>query len=162
MHYGVLAQLLILLTVANGSPIIAKWALGDRFSTPLDYGMKFADGRPIFGPSKTIRGILISILVTTAGAPILGLEPQIGSLVAATAMAGDLCSSFIKRRLGRPQGSKATGLDQIPESLLPLLASRWMLSLTAVDILIGTAVFMAGELLLSRLLFMLHIRDRPY
>ena len=39
----------------------------------------------------------------------------IGLLVAATAMAGDLLSSFLKRRLALAPSSQAIGLDQIPE-----------------------------------------------
>jgi CDP-2,3-bis-(O-geranylgeranyl)-sn-glycerol synthase len=77
-------------------------------------------------------------------------------------MAGDLLSSFLKRRLGLPPSSKASGFDQIPESLFPLLACQLPLSLTAVDILTGTAIFFVGEVLLSRVLFRLHVRDRPY
>jgi CDP-archaeol synthase len=162
LHYGAIARLLILLALANGSPVIAKRLFGDHFSSPLDGGVKFIDGRPLFGPAKTIRGVLIAIVVTAAGAPLLGLALDIGVLVGITAMAGDLFSSFVKRRLGRPPSSRATGLDQIPESLVPLLACRQALSLTAADILIGTAIFVVGELLLSRVLFMLHVRDRPY
>ena len=54
------------------------------------------------------------------------------------------------------------GLDQIPESLFPLLACRQVLSLTALDIIIATAIFFVGEIVLSRVLFKLHVRDRPY
>jgi len=59
-------QLLVLMTLANGTPIVAKKVFGRRFSFPLDAGTIFFDGRPLFGPSKTIRGILISVLLTTA------------------------------------------------------------------------------------------------
>jgi CDP-2,3-bis-(O-geranylgeranyl)-sn-glycerol synthase len=77
-------------------------------------------------------------------------------------MAGDLLSSFMKRRLGLPPSSKAVGLDQVPESLFPLLACRQAFSLTLLDITAGTALFVVGELLLSPVLFRLRIRDRPY
>jgi CDP-2,3-bis-(O-geranylgeranyl)-sn-glycerol synthase len=80
----------------------------------------------------------------------------------ATAMAGDLFSSFLKRRLGLAPSSRATGIDQIPESLFPLLACARLLSLTVVDIAAGTAIFLIGEVVLSRLLFKFHLRDRPY
>ena len=76
-------------------------------------------------------------------------------------MAGDLLSSFLKRRLGLAPSSRATGLDQIPESLFPLLACEQLLSLTAFDIA-DTAIFLIGEVALSRLLFKFHLRDRPY
>ena len=77
-------------------------------------------------------------------------------------MVGDLFSSFVKRRLKLPPSSQALGLDQIPESLLPLLACRDALSLTVAGIAIGVGIFFAGELVLSRLLFRVHLRDEPY
>lgn len=162
MRYGVVLQLLTLLALANGSPIVVKWLFGDRFALPLDDNMKFIDGRPLFGASKTLRGIAVSLFVTSASAPLLGLTPFIGLVVAGAAMAGDLFSSFLKRRLGLPPGSRAIGLDQIPECLFPLLACRQALSLTALDIIAGTAIFFIGALVFSHLLFELHIRERPY
>ena len=87
---------------------------------------------------------------------------MIGLTVAGAAMAGDLFSSFVKRRLNLKPSSQALGLDQIPESLLPMLACRDALSLTAVDIALGVGVFFVGELVLSRLLFRAHLRDEPY
>jgi CDP-2,3-bis-(O-geranylgeranyl)-sn-glycerol synthase len=107
MQYLVVAQLLVLLALANGSPVVAKRIFGNYCSWPLDGNIKFVDGRPLFGAAKTVRGILVSIFITSACAPLLGLELKIGLLVAATAMAGDLLSSFIKRRLGLPPSSKA-------------------------------------------------------
>jgi CDP-2,3-bis-(O-geranylgeranyl)-sn-glycerol synthase len=162
MHYVTVAQLLLLLLLANGSPVFIKRILGETCAIPLDGNTRFVDGRPLFGPSKTIRGVVASLLVTTLGAPLIGLEFEIGLLVATTAMAGDLLSSFLKRRLGLASSSRATGLDQIPESLFPLLACRSALSLTAIDIAAGCMLFFVGELLLSQLFFWLRLRDRPY
>jgi hypothetical protein len=68
----------------------------------------------------------------------------------------------VKRRLGLVPSSQAIGLDQIPESLFPLIAARLLLPLSALDIAVGTMLFFAGELLLSRLLYKWHVRDRPY
>ena len=155
-------QLLVLSTLANGAPVVAKKILGPRFARPLDGGIIFLDGRPLFGHSKTIRGILASILITTAGAPLIGLDLTIGAIVASAAMAGDLFSSFVKRRLNFPPSSQALGLDQVPESLFPMLACRDALSLTIADISLGVAIFFVGELILSLLLYQLHLRDRPY
>jgi CDP-2,3-bis-(O-geranylgeranyl)-sn-glycerol synthase len=157
-----IAQLLALIALANGTPIIAKKIFGPRFSFPLDAGLSFFDGRPLFGKSKTVRGILLSILLTTAGAPILGLELAIGGKVAIATMAGDLFSSFVKRRLNLPSSSQSVGLDQVPESLFPMLVCRNALSLTIVDIALGVAVFFFFELIVSRLLFRAHLRDEPY
>lgn len=162
MHPLAILQLMILLTLANGTPVIAKRALGDRFAYPLDGGALFLDGRPLLGRSKTVRGIVLSILVTSLGAPLVGLTVSIGLLVGFLAMAGDLFSSFLKRRFDLPSSSRATGLDQIPESLFPLLACRVVLPLTLGDIAVGVAIFFLGEVVLSRLLYRLRIRDRPY
>ena len=162
MHYGALAQVLVLLSLANGSPVIAKRIFGENYAAPVDYNARFIDGRPLVGPSKTIRGIVISLVVTALGAILLGLQFWLGLLVASTAMAGDLFSSFVKRRLHLASSSKVTGLDQIPESLFPLLACQSVLSLTALDIAVACAIFFAGQILLSRLFFWLRWRDRPY
>ena len=162
MHPVVVLQLLILLMLANGTPVIAKKMLGGRYSYPLDGDLAFADGRPVFGRSKTIRGVALAVLVTTVGAPIIGLSWKIGLVVGSFAMAGDLFSSFCKRRLGLPSSSRASGLDQIPESLLPLLACRDPLGLTAADIVVCVVIFFVGEVVLSRLLYAFRLRDRPY
>jgi CDP-diglyceride synthetase len=155
-------QLLALLALANGTPVIAKKLLGARLACPLDFGIAFVDGRPLFGPSKTIRGIVLAVFVTGAGAAAIGLGTGIGLIVGAAAMAGDLCSSFLKRRLALPSSSRATGLDQIPESLFPLLGCRAALGLGLADIALGVVVFLVGEIVLSRVFYRLRLRDRPY
>jgi CDP-archaeol synthase len=153
---------MVLLALANGTPVIGKKIFEQSFAFPLDAGLRFFDGRPLFGPSKTIRGIVLSILVTSAGAPLIGLDWSVGAIAAAAAMAGDLCSSFIKRRLNFPPSSQALGLDQLPESLLPLLACRSALSLTMIDIALGVGMFFIGELIFSWILYRVHLRDEPY
>ena len=162
MHEILILQLLILLAAANGTPVIAKLVLGDKFAARVDGGALFADGRPWFGPSKTIRGFLLAVLATIGAAALLGLGWKVGALVGTVAMASDLLSSFVKRRLGLAPSSQAIGLDQSPESLFPLIAARLLLPLSALDIAVATMLFFAGELLLSRLLYKWHVRDRPY
>jgi len=162
MQFLHILQILVLLTFANGTPIVAKKIFGSRFALPLDAGIIFFDGRPVFGASKTMRGIVVSILITSAIAPFIGLDLTIGAIVASSAMAGDLFSSFVKRRLNFPPSSQALGLDQVPESLFPMLACRDALLLTIADIALGVGIFFIGELILSRLLFRAHLRDEPY
>ena len=78
----------------------------------IDGGATFIDGRPLFGSSKTVRGLMLSILATTAFAPLIGLDWRIGALVALMAMIGDLSSSFLKRRMGLDPSDRAIGLDR--------------------------------------------------
>jgi CDP-2,3-bis-(O-geranylgeranyl)-sn-glycerol synthase len=87
---------------------------------------------------------------------------MLGAIVGSTAMRGDLFSSFIKRRLGMTSSSEAPGLDQIPEALFPLIACRSWLALGLGDILVVLMLFCAGEIVLSRVLFAVGLRDRPY
>jgi hypothetical protein len=47
MHYVALAQLLILLALANGSPVIAKRIFGETYALPIDGNARFVDGRPV-------------------------------------------------------------------------------------------------------------------
>ncbi len=155
-------QALSLLTIANGAPVIAKKIFGTRLAFPLDAGAAFLDGKPVLGRSKTIRGIVVSTAATSVAAPLFGLSVAQGALVAALAMLGDLISSFVKRRLQLPSSARAIGLDQIPESLLPLLVCRNLLALTFADVAVATCAFVIGELIVSRLLFTLHVRDQPY
>jgi len=155
-------KLLALVAVANGTPVLATKLLGERLARPLDGGAVFVDGRPLFGPSKTIRGIVLSLIATPLAAWLIGLTWPLGVAVAALAIAGDLFSSFVKRRMGLASSSMAIGLDQIPESLLPLLGARVFVPLGWLDVLIGVALFFVGELILSRILFDLDLRDRPY
>jgi len=155
-------QLLILLAVANTAPLLGKRVLGDRSARPLDGGLTFFDGRPLFGASKTLRGVVLAVLATAAAGALVGLDWRIGALAGGGAMVGDLLSSFLKRRFGLKPSSQATGLDQVPESLLPLLACRAALPLTVADIALLVALFFIGEILFSRLFYRLGLRDRPY
>jgi CDP-2,3-bis-(O-geranylgeranyl)-sn-glycerol synthase len=162
MHLRLILQLLIALAIANTTPVLINRFLGRRWCYPIDGGVKFVDRQPLLGSSKTIRGIAISILLTAAGAALIGLGWKVGLTIGAAAMGGDLFSSFLKRRMNLEASSKATGLDQIPESLFPLLACRHTLSLTALDIVITVVVFFLGEVLLARLFYKLHLREHPY
>jgi len=155
-------EALILLLVANGTPVLAWRFLGEHGAWPLDAHFIAADGKPLLGKSKTIRGILLSVLVTALTAEIFGLGWQLGMSVGGLSMAGDLFSSFTKRRLGMPSGSQAPGLDQIPEALLPLAVCATPLGLQWHEVVMLVGIFWVIEVLLSRALYSLHIRKRPW
>ena len=124
IQWLIIFKLVALLAVANGVPIVAGKLFGAYFDQPLDFGVAFVDGRPVLGRSKTIRGIVTSLVTTTALSPVLGFEWIWGLVIASAAMIGDISSSFLKRRLSLPPSSRATGIDQIPECLFPTLAVR--------------------------------------
>jgi len=149
------------LMVAKDTPLIAKKLFDRRYSYPLDGNVTFADGRPVFVYSKTVRSIVPAVLATTAAASLIGLRWNIGLLIGVFAMVRDLFSSFCKRRLGLPTSSRASSFGQLPEALLPLLACRDLLALTATDIVVCVVIFV-GEVVLSRLLYAFRLRDRPY
>lgn len=156
------AQLLFLLTLANGAPVLGKRFLGDRLASPIDAGLCFPDGARLLGHSKTVRGVVLALVATTSGAPLVGLSWRVGALVGAGAMLGDLFSSFVKRRLRMEPSARATGLDQIPESLLPLLVIKEAMRLGLMEITLVAGGSLIGEIVLSRCLYRWSIRERPY
>ncbi len=155
-------QALVLLIAANGAPVIAGKVLGNRLARPMDNGLNLSDGYRLFGDSKTWRGLFSAIFFTTAVAILWGLEPLMGVLFGALTMTGDLLTSFIKRRRGNVESSRARGLDAVPESLLPLCLLKDSLALNLVEIALIVGLFFLIEEFVSPVLYRLHIRNQPY
>jgi CDP-2,3-bis-(O-geranylgeranyl)-sn-glycerol synthase len=148
--------------LANGVPVLGKKLFGPRLSLPVDTGTTAPDHQALFGSSKTFRGVLLSVLITAVAGRVLGLPFGTAAMIGSGAMAGDLFSSFCKRRLRLPASSRALGIDQVPESLFPLLLCRRALSLTVVDLLLIVGGFFVAELAISKVLYRFHLRDQPY
>ena len=155
-------DVLILIVIANGAPVIISRLLGDKLSTPVDLGYRLFDGQPILGDSKTWRGLIAALLATSSAAYILGYPVFIGLQVAVMAMLGDMFSSFIKRRFKKPSSSMVLVLDQVPESLFPLLLVRESFGLDYWSVMMLVALFIVVELSLSELLYRWGIRRHPY
>ncbi|MDD5461104.1 MAG: CDP-archaeol synthase [Methylococcales bacterium] len=155
-------KILILLVIANGTPVIINKIMGSRYSWPVDKGLSLSDGQRLLGKAKTWRGVCSAVFFSTAAAVFLGVEPMTGALLGALAMVGDLLSSFIKRRLMRTESSRARGLDTVPESLLPLWLLKDSLALNPIDIMIIVGLFFLIEEFISPVLYRLHIRNQPY
>ncbi len=153
---------LVLLVIAHGAPILARDLLGTRLAVAVDFGRRLADGQPVLGSSKTWRGLVAALAAGAVLAPLLGHEAALGVNFAAWAMLGDLLTSFLKRRLGIAPGGRASGLDQLPEALLPLAMMREALALDALDVVGVCLAFFIVDLVLSRLLYRWHLRERPY
>lgn len=154
--------LLILLITANGAPILADDLLGRRWAWPLDGGLRLRDGRRLLGSSATWRGVIAAVAVTAVLALLLGHGLGTGALTGLLAMLGDASSSFVKRRLGLRPGDPAFGLDQIPESLLPLVAVAGDYGLGWLEVGLLVAAFTLFDLLVSRILYRFRLRKRPY
>ena len=74
-------ELLLLLVTANSVPIAAKRFFGETANRALDGGARWRS-HPLFGPSKTIRGIAFSLVATPVVALALGLPASVGLIVA--------------------------------------------------------------------------------
>jgi hypothetical protein len=155
-------EVLLLISIANSVPLFAKrYIFQGRAGHPVDGGIRLSDGQFLFGPTKTIGGLISSAVMTAIAGYVMGLD-YAGLIISFGAMAGDLVSSFVKRRFGLPPSSRATGLDQIPEALLPSLLAASILPLTAADIVAIVGVFFCGETVLSWALYRIGIREQPY
>ena len=159
---GIMLEVLVMLLATNGAPVLAARLCQSRGELPLDLGKRLADGYPLFGSSKTWRGLLAALVSSCVLSVLFGHGIGFGLAFGALVMAGDLLSSFVKRRIGLEPGDRCIGWDQVPESLLPsifavvVLGGQWwwaiLLSLT----------FTLIQMLVSRPLYFLHIRKKPY
>ncbi len=99
--------------------------------TPIDSGRVLRDGERLFGDGKTWRGLaggvasgtLLGLILSTAVdllapgttwsfGPWPWVPLGVSALLALGALLGDLWGAFVKRRLHKPRGAKAVGLDQ--------------------------------------------------
>ncbi|MGV6858986.1 MAG: CDP-archaeol synthase [bacterium] len=157
-----LLVVLVLILAANGCPIIARHWLGDRFATPIDLGTTLGDGQPFLGASKTWRGLIASLLCTSLVGLILFVPLNISLTIASLAMLGDLLSSFVKRRVGIKPSGMLTGVDQIPESLLPALSVAPYFDFSAAQVVLIVLGFFVLNRWLSVVLYKMNIRRRPF
>jgi CDP-2,3-bis-(O-geranylgeranyl)-sn-glycerol synthase len=84
----------------------------------LDGGRLFADGKPIFGSNKTVRGFASGLAVgTLVGFAMsllnIGYSVLLGFVVSLGALSGDLGEAFVKRRLGFVPGAAFPVADQL-------------------------------------------------
>ena len=153
---------------ANASPVIFG---GGK---PIDHGKNFLDGKPIFGPHKTYRGLVSGLLIgTLVGwmqeflAPTIGL-PQgntyLGFMLSAGALLGDLAGSFIKRRLNLKPGSSLPIIDQLGFVLIALLFGLMVdsASLSLLKVALIIVLTIPIHFLTNFLAYLLHLKDNPW
>lgn len=155
-------ELFVMLVLANGAPVGAAKVLRRRWSAPVDAGLNWFDGRPLLGKSKTWRGIASGALCCALFALATGHGFVFGLLFGVLALAGDLLSSFIKRRLRLEPSARMPWLDQVPEAACPmLLAIGWGLVSAWVGLFI-VVFFALSNMWISPLLYRLGIRRQPH
>ncbi len=152
-------RIVVFLLWVNGLPPIVSVAVHERFGRQVDGGAVWFDGRPLFGRHKTIRGLVSSVAGGIAAFPWLHEAWWVAGIAALLAMAGDLFSSFIKRRSRFHSGRQVVVLDQLFEALFPLLFLNRHLSLSTEQNLLILVLFITTSFLFSRL--WLHITGRP-
>jgi CDP-2,3-bis-(O-geranylgeranyl)-sn-glycerol synthase len=156
------AELLLMLLASNGMPVLAARIFRSNGALPVDLGLQLPDGRALFGPSKTWRGVILAVLAAALLGAWFGYGLGFGAIFGMLAMLGDLFSSLVKRRMGLKPSARCTGLDQMPESLIPslyagsVLGFEWWWS-----ILLALAFTLVG-ILISGPLYRLRIRKRPH
>jgi len=116
-----LIQVLILLWLVNFAPPLLAYLFEARWAGPVDRGRTLPDGRRLFGNHKTVRGVVGAFAMGGLVGSFLGFLWWEGVLISLLSVLGDLLTSFIKRRIGLPDGSVAPGLDQVFEGAFPLL-----------------------------------------
>lgn len=126
----------------NFLPPLSNLIFGNRFNIPVDFNKKFIDKKPIFGAHKTFRGIIIAVMGGTLWFPLMKTSWQVAFFAAIISMAGDLLSSFIKRRFQMESGKSAPILDQFFEGTFPLIYFYYYLPLSLDKIIIVLMFFL--------------------
>jgi uncharacterized protein len=122
-------KVLLLLLFINSIPFLLIVAFPRAGKWPLDNNRIFIDGFRLLGPHKTVAGFSSGVLAGAIGGALLGLPVWAGGFAGFLSMAGDSFSSFLKRRLGAPEGTNLPVLDQVFESGFPLVFFHYLLSI---------------------------------
>jgi CDP-diglyceride synthetase len=152
---------LLLVVATNTAPVVAAWLARGRGEWPIDCGLVLGDQRRFLGAHKTWRGLGAAVLVGAATAAVIAVPVTAGAIAGALAIVGDALSSFVKRRLDLRPGAWTPGLDQLPESVLPLLAVWSPLGLNLGSFAGTVAVFGVLDLVASRLVGSSRRRRQP-
>jgi CDP-2,3-bis-(O-geranylgeranyl)-sn-glycerol synthase len=145
---------------ANAVPVIAGGG------TPLDFGRKFLDGKPIFGKNKTFQGFVFGLVVGTlvglSESMFFGYPIFFGLLLSLGALFGDLAGAFLKRRLGIPPGGLLPIIDQVDFVVGALLFS---LPLQILYLNLGIVVLVITppiHLLTNYIAYKLGLKNNPW
>ena len=145
-RYHLLAGLL-LVVAANMAPWLAGRLLRGHWAQPLDCGVTLQDGTRLLGDHKTWRGLCAGEIACALTACLLGYPVVLGLEFATLSLVADAASSLFKRRLRLAAGAEVPGVDQLPESLVPLWALARPLQISAWSGVVIAIVFLGLDLL---------------
>ena len=145
-----LSAVWIMLPAYVPNPIAAVCGGG----TPIDFGKNLSDRRRILGDGKTYRGLFSGVLAgISIGLLQIWLSGMFGlidlplhtplsiTLLASGALLGDICKSYIKRRLGKERGERWPISDQYDLVagafiLMLLFDPSWILTYVTLPVLL--------------------------
>lgn len=167
---------------ANAAPIPAAKLPGLRkWNTPIDGHRKWR-GKPILGPHKTWRGIVVGIVMSTL---ILAIEwllarqygwaqnltaPHnytsasillLGPVFAIGALGGDAVKSFFKRRRNRGAGATWFPFDQLDYIIGGALLVAPFIRLTLSEYIWVFIIWFIMHLVVSYLGYLTRLKDSP-
>ena len=155
-------KILVMLLATNGAPVLVARIFQSYGALSLDLGKQLRDGHPVFGSSKTWRGLVSALFTSCMLSIIFGYGIWFGLIFGALVMTGDLFSSFVKRRRDFKPGDRSIGWDQLPESLFPAIYTISVLGIEWWWAILLTLTFALLHILISKPLYRFNIRKHPY
>jgi len=173
-EYALLRSAFIFLPamVANALPVVISGVV--RRKHPLDFGLRFIDGKRLLGENKSIEGFLAG----AAGGFFVGCVYAVvtrniawiayGAVSGVGAMIGDSLNSFIKRRLGIRSGEPFIPMDQlsfilVAYALVTMLGidNLTYIKVTLTDLAVGVYIVMVLHPLTNLIAYILGLKDTP-
>lgn len=146
-----------------------------------DFGRKFIDGKPLFGPGKTLEGFIFGPVIAAVIATVMMLAypylpwelaenpiapapmtPVLGILLGLGAMVGDSAGSFLKRRMNMKRGQAAPLIDQLDFLFGAFLFASLLVGIEISWVIIMAIVTPGIHLLASFLGFSLKLKREPW
>lgn len=171
---------------AHGLHMIAvKYRVLTFLNMPVDMGLHI-QGRRVFGESKTFRGLILFPLFTILGNYLLyalvSVSPFVerlnlldfdshtplfyGLLAGGVFCLSELPNSFLKRRVGIPEGMAGTRLniliDHLNSPFWTLLAFSFVLDLPSFFFALGCIFYTILHVLVNMMLYLVGLRSSPY
>jgi CDP-2,3-bis-(O-geranylgeranyl)-sn-glycerol synthase len=165
--------------LANMFPIFAAHTpLLRKLEYPLDFHLNFR-GKPLFGSHKTVRGLVVGILVAILVVyaqrqlyfhwPFLQTLPLdyklvspifLGLLLGVGAIIGDAMKSFFKRQMDVSSGSSWFPFDQIDYILGGIFFSVWYVRLNLTEYILIFLIFFFLHLVSTNIGYLLGLKKK--